>query len=168
MSTRKATQKTVTKKASQKAGRATAVNGESAGFTDEERAAMQERARELKAARRRTRANKGDGESDVLAKIAEMQGPDRVMAERLHAIISAVAPTLAPKTWYGMPAYALDGKVVCFFQSAQKFKSRYATLGFSDTANLDDGPMWPTSFALTGLTSAEEEQIVTLVKKAVG
>jgi hypothetical protein len=154
MSTRKATQKTVTKKASQKAGRATAV--------------MQERARELKAARRRTRANKGDGESDVLAKIAEMQGPDRVMAERLHAIISAVAPTLAPKTWYGMPAYALDGKVVCFFQSAQKFKSRYATLGFSDTANLDDGPMWPTSFALTGLTSAEEEQIVTLVKKAVG
>ena len=112
-------------------------------------------------------ANKGDGESDVLAKIAEMPEPDRSMAERLHAIITASAPVLSPKTWYGMPAYAKDGKVVCFFQSAQKFNARYATLGFSDTANLDEGAMWPTSFALKELTAAEEARIVALVKKAV-
>jgi len=132
---------------------------------------MKERAQELKAeARRGTRANKkeADGESDVLAKIAEMQGSDRAMAERLHAIIKAAAPALSPKTWYGMPAYARDGKVVCFFQSAQKFKSRYATFGFSDEAHLDDGAMWPTSFALAALTGAEETRIGTLVKKAVG
>jgi uncharacterized protein YdhG (YjbR/CyaY superfamily) len=136
------------------------------GFTAEERAAMQERARELKAEARRG-AGKADGESDVLAKIAEMPEPDRAMAERLHAIIKASAPTLAPRTWYGMPAYAKDGKVVCFFQSAHKFKSRYATFGFSDTANLDDGAMWPTAFALKELTPAEEARIGELVKKAV-
>jgi uncharacterized protein YdhG (YjbR/CyaY superfamily) len=134
----------------------------SKGFTDEERAAMRERARELKAA-----AGKAGGESDVLAKIAEMPEPDRVMAERLHAIIKAGVPALSPRTWYGMPAYAKDGKVVCFFQSAQKFKSRYATFGFSDKANLDKGAMWPTSFALKGLTAAEEKKIGALVKKAV-
>jgi uncharacterized protein YdhG (YjbR/CyaY superfamily) len=140
----------------------------SKGFTDEERAAMKERARELKAASRRgPRAGKADGESDVLAKIAEMPEADRVMAERLHALIKASAPDLAPRTWYGMPAYAKDGNVVCFFQSAQKFKSRYATLGFSDKANLDDGAMWPTSFALKELTAAEEATIRALVKKAV-
>jgi uncharacterized protein YdhG (YjbR/CyaY superfamily) len=137
-------------------------------FTDEERAAMRERSQELKAAARRgSRAGKADGESDVLAKIAEMPEPDRVMAERLHAIIKASAPSLAPRTWYGMPAYAKDGNVVCFFQSAQKFKSRYATLGFSDKANLDEGAMWPTAFALTALTAAEEAKISALVKKAV-
>jgi uncharacterized protein YdhG (YjbR/CyaY superfamily) len=130
---------------------------------------MQERTQELKAeARRGSRAKRADGEGDVLAKIAEMKGPDRAMAERLHAIIKASAPALSPKTWYGMPAYARDGKVVCFFQSAQKFKSRYATLGFSDVANLDDGAMWPTSFALKELTAAEEERIGALVKNAVG
>jgi uncharacterized protein YdhG (YjbR/CyaY superfamily) len=140
----------------------------STGFTDEERAAMRERARELKAASRRgPRAGKADGESDVLAKIAEMQEPDRAMAERLHALIKASAPDLSPRTWYGMPAYAKNGKVVCFFQSAQKFKSRYATLGFSDKANLDDGPMWPTSFALKELTAVEEARIGALIKKAV-
>jgi uncharacterized protein YdhG (YjbR/CyaY superfamily) len=140
----------------------------SKGFTDEERAAMRERARELKAAARRgPRAGKADGESDVLAKIAEMPEPDRAMAERLHAIIKASAPALSPRTWYGMPAYARDGKVVCFFQSAQKFKARYATFGFSDTANLDEGAMWPTSFALKELTAAEEARIGALVKKAV-
>ena len=141
----------------------------SKGFTDEERAAMKERAQELKAeAGRSTRAkSKADGEIDVLAKIAEMQGPDRAMAKRLHAIIKASAPALSPKTWYGMPAYAKDGKVVCFFQSAQKFKSRYATFGFSDEANLDEGAMWPTSFALKELTAAEEARIGALVKKAV-
>ena len=132
------------------------------GFTDDERAAMKERAEELKA----ERANK-DGETLVLAKIAEMKGPDRTMAKRLHALIKARAPELTPKTWYGMPAYAKDGKVVCFFQSAQKFKSRYATLGFSDSANLDKGEMWPTSFALKKLTPAEEAKISALVKKAV-
>ena len=132
-------------------------------FTDEERAAMRERARETKAAR-----GKADGESDVLAKIAEMPDSDRVIAERLHALIRASAPDLKPKTWYGMPAYAnTDGKVVCHFQSAQKFKSRYATLGFSDEANLDEGAMWPTSYALKELTAAEEEQIAALVKRAV-
>jgi uncharacterized protein YdhG (YjbR/CyaY superfamily) len=134
----------------------------SKGFTAEERAAMKERAQELKA-----EARKADGESDVLAKIAEMQGSDRAIAERLHAIVKASAPGLSPKTWYGMPAYAKDGKVVCFFQSAQKFKSRYATLGFSDQANLDDGAMWPTAFALKELTAAEEARIVALVEKAV-
>ena len=137
----------------------------SKGFTDEERAAMRERAKELK--RRGPRAGKADGESDVLEKIAEMPKSDRVMAERLHALIKASAPGLSPRTWYGMPAYAKDGKVVCFFQSAHKFKSRYATLGFSDTASLDKGAMWPTSFALKELTSAEEARIGALVKKAV-
>ena len=131
-------------------------------FTEEERAAMRERARETKATR------KADGESDVLAKIAEMADADRAIAERLHALIRASAPDLAPKTWYGMPSYAdKAGKVVCFFQSAQKFKSRYATLGFSDRANLDEGAMWPTSFALKELTAAEEEKIAALVKQAV-
>jgi uncharacterized protein YdhG (YjbR/CyaY superfamily) len=134
----------------------------SKGFTDEERSAMKERARELKA-----EGLKADGEAAVLAKIAEMQGPDRAMAERLHAIIKASAPALSPKTWYGMPAYAKDGKVVCFFQSAEKFKSRYATFGFNDGANLDEGAMWPTSFALTEVTAAEEARISALVKKAV-
>ena len=138
-------------------------------FTDDERAAMRERAQEVKsAARRGSRATKADGESDVLAKIAEMPKGDRAMAERIHAIVKASAPNLTPRTWYGMPAYAKDGKVVCFFQSAEKFKARYATFGFSDKANLDDGAMWPTSFALKGLTSAEEARIVALVKKAVG
>ena len=127
-------------------------------FTDEERAAMKERAQELKAEA---------GESDVLAKIAEMPEPDRAMAERLHEIIKASAPALSPKTWYGMPAYAKDGKVVCFFQSAQKFNSRYATLGFSDEANLDEGAMWATSFALKELTAAEEARIGAFVKRAV-
>jgi uncharacterized protein YdhG (YjbR/CyaY superfamily) len=139
----------------------------SKGFTDEERAAMRERAEELKAGRRGPRAGKADGESDVLAKIAAMPEPDRAKAERLHAIIKASAPALSPRTWYGMPAYAKDGKVVCFFQSAQKFKTRYATFGFSDKANLDKGAMWPTSFALKGLTAAEEKKIGALVKKAV-
>jgi uncharacterized protein YdhG (YjbR/CyaY superfamily) len=138
------------------------------GFTDEERAAMKERARELKAeAHRGSRAVKADGESEVLAKIAEMPKPDRVMAERLHAIIKASAPVLSPRTWYEMPAYAKDGNVVCFFQSGHKFKARYATFGFSDKANLDDGAMWPTSFALKELTPAEEAKIGALVKKAV-
>jgi uncharacterized protein YdhG (YjbR/CyaY superfamily) len=136
------------------------------GFTAEERAAMKERSQELKAAARRGAA-KADGESDVLAKIAEMPKSDRAMAGRLHVLVKESAPTLSPKTWYGMPAYAKDGKVVCFFQSAAKFKSRYATFGFSDTAKLDDGGMWPTSFALKELTAAEEAKIVALVKKAV-
>jgi uncharacterized protein YdhG (YjbR/CyaY superfamily) len=137
------------------------------GFTSEERAAMKERAQELKA---EARANKSraEGESDVLAKIAEMPERDRTMAERLHAIVKASAPALSPRTWYGMPAYAKEGKVVCFFQSAHKFKSRYATLGFSDNANLDEGAMWPTSFALKDLTAAEEAKIGALVKRAVG
>ena len=138
----------------------------STGFTEEERAAMKERARELKAARRGA-GGKADGESDVLAKIAEMPEPDRAMAKRLHAIVKANSPALAPRTWYGMPAYAKDGSVVCFFQSAQKFKTRYATLGFSDKANLDEGAMWPTSFALKKLTAATETKIGVLVKKAV-
>jgi len=147
---------------------ATATDKKSKGFTDEERVAMKERAQELKAeARRGRRAGKADGESDVLAKIAEMPDTDRAMAKRLHAIIKTGAPALSPKTWYGMPAYAKDGKVVCFFQSAQKFKSRYATLGFSDEANLDEGAMWPTSFALKKLTAAEEARIRALLKKAV-
>jgi uncharacterized protein YdhG (YjbR/CyaY superfamily) len=129
---------------------------------------MKERAKELKAETRRgSRAGKADGERDVLAKIAEMPGRDRAMAKRLHAIVKASAPNLSPKTWYGMPAYAKDGKIVCFFQSAQKFNSRYATFGFNDTANLDEGTMWPTSFALKELTAADEARIARLVKKAV-
>jgi uncharacterized protein YdhG (YjbR/CyaY superfamily) len=137
-------------------------------FTNEERAAMKDRARELKAeGRRGQRASKADGGSEVLAKIAEMPEPDRAMAERLHAIITASAPGLSPKLWYGMPAYAKDGKVVCFFQGAYKFKARYATLGFNDDANLDDGAMWPTAFALKGLTAADEARIDSLVKRAV-
>ncbi len=153
------------KKAEKSAKRATATNTKSKGFTDEERAAMKERAEELKSeARRGARA---DGEGDVLAKIAEMPEPDRAMARRVHAIVKASAPALSPKTWYGMPAYAKNGKVVCFFQSAAKFKSRYATFGFSDEANLDEGAMWPTSFALKELTAAEEAKISALVKKAV-
>jgi uncharacterized protein YdhG (YjbR/CyaY superfamily) len=136
------------------------TESKSKGLTPEERAAMKERIRELK-------ADKVDGESAVLAKIAEMQGPDRAMAKRLHAIIKATAPALSPKTWYGMPAYAKGEKVICFFQAAQKFKARYATFGFSDTAKLDDGAMWPTAFALKELTAAEEARIGELVKKAV-
>jgi uncharacterized protein YdhG (YjbR/CyaY superfamily) len=138
----------------------------SEGFTDEERAAMKERAKELKAEARANK-KKAEGETDLLAKIAEMPEPDRAMAERLHEIVKASAPALSPKTWYGMPAYAKDGKVVCFFQSAQKFSTRYATLGFSDEANLDEGAMWPTSFALKELTAAEEAKIGALVKRAV-
>ena len=136
------------------------VNKKATGFTDEERAAMKERVQELK-------ADKEDGENAVLAKITEMQEPDRSMAKRLHAIVKASAPTLSPRLWYGMPAYAKDDKVVCFFQPAQKFKTRYATLGFSDKANLDEGVTWPTAFALKGLTAAEEARITALVKKAV-
>jgi uncharacterized protein YdhG (YjbR/CyaY superfamily) len=152
-------------KSTRKSDRSTTAEGESpTGFTAEERAAMKERAREMKA---ESRADKSDGESAVLEKIAEMQGSDRAMAERLHALVRASAPTLSPKTWYGMPAYARDGKVVCFFQSARKFKSRYATLGFSDAANLDEGAMWPTTFALKELTTAEESRIVALLEKAV-
>jgi|SRR5437762_745416 len=139
---------------------ATAIGKKFRGFTDEERAAMKDRVQELK-------ADKANGESAVLAKIAEMREPDRAMAKRLHAIIKASTPALSPKLWYGMPAYAKDDKVVCFFQSAQKFKTRYATFGFSDKANLDDGAMWPAAFALKELTAAEEARIGTLVKKAV-
>jgi uncharacterized protein YdhG (YjbR/CyaY superfamily) len=161
-----AERKTATK-GTRKAAKSTTGKA-SKGFTAEERAAMRERAQEQKAAARRgPRAGKAEGESDVLAKIAEMPKPDRVMAERLHAVIKASAPALSPRTWYGMPAYAKDGKVVCFFQSAQKFKTRYATFGFSDKANLDKGAMWPTSFALKELTAAEEKKIGALVKKAV-
>ncbi|MGI8687703.1 MAG: iron chaperone [Thermomicrobiales bacterium] len=155
------------KKATQKSAKSTTASGEkSQGFTDEERAAMKARARELKAA---TRADKDkvEGESAVLAAIAAMTEPDRAMGERLHAIIPASAPALAPKTWYGMPAYAKDGKIVCFFQCAQKFKTRYATFGFNDAANLDEGAMWPTAFALTELTAADEARIAALVKRAV-
>lgn len=144
----------------------TAIKKKSKGFTDEERAAMNERAQEMKA---EARANKdrADGESDVLAKIAEMPEPERTMAERLHAIIKASAPALSPKTWYGMPAYAKDGKVVCFFQSAQKFNTRYATLGFSDMANLDEGALFPVAYALKELTADEEARLSALVQKAV-
>ena len=138
----------------------------SKGFTDEERAAMKERARELKAEERANR-DRAEGESDLLAKIAEMPEPDRSMARRLHEIITASAPALSPKTWYGMPAYARDGKVVCFFTPASKFNSRYATFGFNDTATLDEGVMWPTSFALKELNAKEEAKIAALVKKAV-
>lgn len=147
----------------------TAASKKPEKFTDEERAAMKERAQELKTeANRGSRGKKAkaDGESDVLAKIAEMSEPDRTLATRIHAIVKANAPTLSPKTWYGMPAYAKDGKVVCFFQSAQKFNSRYATFGFSDTANLDEGALWPVAFGLKKLTAAEEARIAELVKKA--
>src|SRR5256886_9354353 len=139
----------------------TSIGKKIKGFTDEERVAMKERARELK-------ADTAGGESAVLAKIAAMREPDRAMGKRLHAIIKASAPALAPRLWYGMPAYAKDGKVVCFFQSAQKFKTRYATFGFSDKAKLDEGALWPTAFALKELTAAEEARIGALVKKAVG
>jgi uncharacterized protein YdhG (YjbR/CyaY superfamily) len=145
-------------------GTRAATDTRSQAFTDEERAAMKERAKEVKAS---GRARKADGEKDVRAKIAEMAAPDRVMAERLHAIVQANAPDLAPRTWYGMPAYARDGDVVCFFQSAQKFKTRYATLGFSDKAHLDDGAMWPTAFALKKLTRADERRVAALLKQAV-
>jgi uncharacterized protein YdhG (YjbR/CyaY superfamily) len=152
------------KKGAQKSTKSTSAIGKaSKGFTDEERAAMKEHVQELKAA---ARAGTADGESDVLAKIAAMPEPDRAMAERLHAIIKASAPALSPRTWYGMPAYAKDGKVVCFFQSSAKFKTRYATLGFQHEANLDDGAMWPVAFALKELTAAEEARIGELVKKA--
>ncbi len=156
-----------TDKGAQGSPKSTAATGKTVnGFSDEERAAMKERAQELKAAARADK-DKADGESAVLAAIAAMQEPDRAMAQRLHAIIKASAPALSPKTWYGMPAYAKDGKVVCFFQSAQKFNTRYATLGFSDTANLDEGALWPVAFALKELTAAEEARIGALVKKAV-
>ena len=154
MSARKATQK----KATQKSAKRTTTGKKSKGFTAEERAAMKERAQELKAEA---------SENDVLAKIDEMPEPDRALAKRLHAVIKASAPVLSPKTWYGMPAYAKDGEIVCFFQSADKFKSRYATFGFNDAANLDKGAMWPTTFALKELTAAEEKKIAALVKKAV-
>jgi len=156
-------------KDTQKSARTTTAKSRtSTGFTAEERAAMKDHAQELKtAARRGSGAAKADGESDVLAKIAEMQEPDRVMAERVHALIMASAPALSPRTWYGMPAYAKDGNVVCFFQSAHKFKARYATFGFSDKANLDEGTVWPVAFALKQLTAADEARIGALVKKAV-
>ncbi|WP_433679608.1 iron chaperone [Nocardia sp. CA-119907] len=145
----------------------TTKNKSTVGFSEEERAAMKEHAQELKTATRRgARATKADGEADVLAKIAEMADSDRVMAERIHAIVKANAPELSPKLWYGMPSYARDGKVVCFFQTAEKFKARYATFGFNDSASLDDGAMWPTAFALTTLTAADETRIGELVKKA--
>jgi uncharacterized protein YdhG (YjbR/CyaY superfamily) len=137
------------------------------GFSDEEKAAMKERAREAKAAARRGPGGKAAGEQELLAKIAEMEAQDRAMAERLHALITAAAPDLSPRTWYGMPAYAKSGKVVCFFQPAKKFKSRYATFGFNEDANLDDGAMWPTAFALKELTPEAEERIGTLVQRAV-
>src|SRR5437867_10752496 len=159
--------KSTTKKATQESATSTAaINKKVKGFTDEEQAAMRERAQELKAEARANK-DKAEGESDVLAKIAEMPKPDRAMAKRLHAIIKASAPALSPRTWYGMPAYAKDGKVVCFFQSAQKFNTRYATLGFSDQANLDEGALWPVAFALKELTATEEASIVALVKRAV-
>jgi uncharacterized protein YdhG (YjbR/CyaY superfamily) len=148
--------KTATKRATTKR------TGSTKGFSAEERAAMRERAKELKA-----EAAKADGEKALLEKVAEMKGNDRAMATRIHAIVTAAAPSLSPKTWYGMPAYAKDGKIVCFFQSAGKFDSRYATFGFTDEANIDQGPMWPTSWALKELTAAEEKKIASLVKKAV-
>jgi len=157
MSAKKATKQPAKKSATKSA----ATRGEKVdGFTDDERAAMKDRVRELK-------QGSADGESDLLAKIAEMKGPDRAMAERIHKIVKAAAPSLSSRTWYGMPAYAKDGKVLCFFQSAQKFKSRYATFGFSDVANLDDGGMWPSAFALKELNATVEAKIAALVKKAV-
>jgi len=149
-------------KATQKSAKTTATKKRYDGFTFEEKAAMKDRVEEQKVA-----ARKAEGESDLLAKIGEMPEPDRAMAKRLHAVIKSSAPALSPTTWYGMPAYAKDGKVVCFFQSAQKFKTRYATLGFSDRANLDEGAMWPVAFALKALTAADEARIGALVKKAV-
>jgi hypothetical protein len=157
-----AKRKPVTKGTPKSAKSTTATKKRYEGFTDEEKSAMKNRVQEMKAA-----ANKADGESAVLAKIAEMKGPDRALGERLHKIITASAPALSPRLWYGMPAYAKDGKIVCFYQDAQKFKTRYATLGFSDTANLDEGTMWPNAFALTKLTAADEARIGALVKKAV-
>jgi uncharacterized protein YdhG (YjbR/CyaY superfamily) len=155
-------------KAKKSAASTKAAEKQPAGFTAEERAAMKDRVQELKAEARSGRSPaKADGESDVLAKIAELPEPDRAMAQRLHAIVKAAAPGLSPKTWYGMPAYAKDGNVVCFFQSAQKFKTRYATFGFSDKANLDEGHMWPTAFALKELTASEEARIIALIRKAV-
>ena len=155
------------KKGTQESAKSTAaINKKSKGFTDEERAAMKERAKELKAEARANK-NKAEGESDVLAKIAEMPEPERAVAKRLHEIIKASAPVLAPRLWYGMPAYAKDGKVVCYFIGGSKFNTRYATFGFNDTAHLDDGAMWPTAFALKELSAAEEERIGALVKKAV-
>jgi len=155
------------KKGTQRSAKSTtASNEKSKGFTDEERAAMKARAQELKAEARANK-NRAEGERDVLAAIAAMKEPDRAMAKRLHAIVQASAPDLWPKTWYGMPAYAKDGEVVCYFQGAQKFKTRYATFGFSDEANLDEGALWPVAFALKGLTAAEEAKIGALVKKAV-
>ena len=166
MSEKKATGKLADARGTQKPTKTTGKA--SKGFTDEERAAMKARAQELKAAARRgPRADKADGESAVLAKIAAMPEADRTVAERLHAVIKASAPALSPRLWYGMPAYARDGKVVCFFQSAQKFKTRYATFGFSDKANLDDGAMWPTDFAVKELNAAAEKRIAELVKRAV-
>ena len=157
------------KKGTQESARSTAASGKpSKGFTAEERAAMKERVDELKAeATRGPRATKADGETDVLAAIAKMPEPDRTMGKRLHAIVKASAPTLSPKTWYGMPAYAKDGKVVCFFRDAGKFKERYAMFGFNDTAKIDEGSMWPVAFAFTKLTAADEARIGALVKKAV-
>jgi len=149
-------------KATQKSAKTPATKKKYEGFTFEEKAAMKDRVEEQKVA-----ARKAEGESDLLAKIGEMPEPDRAMAKRLHAVIKSSAPALSPTTWYGMPAYAKDGKVVCFFQSAQKFKTRYATLGFSDRANLDEGNMWPNAFALTKLTAADEARIGALVRKAV-
>ena len=167
MSEKKVQGKLAHAKGTQKSAKSTTATGKkSQGFTDEERAAMKERAQELTAAARADK-DKAAGESAVLAQIAAMPGPDRALGERLHAIIKASAPALSPKTWYGMPAYAKDGKVVCFFQSAAKFKTRYATLGFMHDANLDEGGMWPTAFALKELTAADEAKIAALVKKAV-
>jgi len=151
------------KKVTQKAAKSATASGKtSKGFTDEEKAAMRERARELKA-----EAAKADGETELLAAIAKMQEPDRTMAKKLHSLIKAAAPALAPKTWYGMPAYTKDGNIICFFQNAGKFKARYQTLGFSDKAKLDDGAMWPNSYALIKLTAADEAKITALVKRAV-
>jgi uncharacterized protein YdhG (YjbR/CyaY superfamily) len=162
-----AERKAATKGTRKSAKSTTATRKTSKGFTDEERAAMKERAKELKAEARADK-DRAEGERDLLAKIAEMPEPDRVMAERIHAIVKASAPSLLPKTWYGMPAYAnQDGKVVCFFKSADKFNSRYATFGFEESANIDEGAMWPTSFALKKLTAADEKKIAALVKKAV-
>ncbi len=160
---------TPAKKAATKSAKRTAARGEkSRSFTAEERAAMRERTRELKTASRASSpADKEDGEREVLAKIAAMAEPDRTMAKKIHAIVTAAAPDLVPRTWYGMPAYAKDGKVICFFQDARKFKTRYATLGFSDKANLDEGAMWPSAYALMKLTAAEEARITALVKQAV-
>ena len=167
MSEKKAAGKLARAKGTQKSAKSTTATGKkSQGFTDEERAAMKERAQELKAAARADK-DKAVGEAALLAKIAEMPEPDRGLGERLHAIITASAPDLSPKTWYGMPAYFKDGKVVCFFQSAAKFKTRYATFGFMHDANLDDGGLWPTAFALKTLTAADEAKIAALVKKAV-